>query len=194
MISFTFLLKIVLLMFIIDLDDSYDTCIQPYNQSTELGFEFKNCTDAVIAIKWRTYHVLVVWIDYETNDTRKFQLFLNDDFELKFEGAGSTKAKWTLSNDSIGTSCETIEKCLLLIADNGILQLSTNGKQLQYNDRPAEYAIDDEWVWTKIEVVNLPYEYTLQISSNCFASQSCIDEYTPISTNRPSTTGDLNHG
>ncbi|KAI6180130.1 Kinesin-like protein [Aphelenchoides besseyi] len=91
--------------------------------------------------------------------------FLNDDFELNFEGAESTKAKWTLSNDSIGTSCETIEKCLLLIADNAVVQLSTNGKQIQYNDRPAEYAIDDKWT-----------------------SQSCIDEYTSISTNRPSIT------
>ncbi|KAI6204231.1 hypothetical protein M3Y94_00648700 [Aphelenchoides besseyi] len=136
------LLTVLALGFVIELGSSYgnDECIKLYKNKQHRGFEFANCTDAEVSIKWRKGRKLGLLFTNVENAT----ILLNDACEFDLVGK-----KHPLLN-------------FLILGSDG--KLRNLGQQEVYcQGKNLLNEVDDQWIWTNFRVQTHSFSSSSQI-------------------------------
>ncbi|KAI6216303.1 hypothetical protein M3Y95_01284900 [Aphelenchoides besseyi] len=144
-----------------------DPCIQEANNQT--GFEFVECTDAELSIKWWSNHSLrAIQIVPQKfyKDLRTFTLIIDDKCVVNFRGQMREEmkyAEWVAEDGTVLTDCGDPTNCDLQIDTNGVLRRASRFAEKVPLCLSLRNPINDLWVWTKIRVVNFPWDWRLTV-------------------------------
>ncbi|KAI6231112.1 hypothetical protein M3Y95_00346900 [Aphelenchoides besseyi] len=154
-------------------------CIRKSDELDWHGFMFVDCSGvAEVGMKWKKDNEVVIPLVPWKQSFHTFKLIVNNRCALKFDQNESNKTfgKWTNKNGQV-TECNDIWTCGLKINKNGEL-LSDAGKDVGCGNETIRNEIGDQWVWTKIRVVDLPsgFEFLVYVPN---ADDGEGDEYIP---------------
>ncbi|KAI6180357.1 hypothetical protein M3Y98_00711300 [Aphelenchoides besseyi] len=152
-------------------------CIRKFDELDWRGFKFVDCLGvAEIGLQWKKDNEVIIPVDLSKQNVNTFKLIVNSRCALKFEqnSANKTFGKWTNENGQV-TECDEVWSCGLKINKNGKL-LSNDGKDVGCGNETIRNEITEEWMWTKIRVVDLPsdFEFLVYVPS---ADDGEGDEY-----------------
>ncbi|KAI6204289.1 hypothetical protein M3Y94_00656300 [Aphelenchoides besseyi] len=141
-----------------------NACIQTMHIENSTGFVFKNCSEtAEAAIKWKKEHKLNFAVVLNDGSDESFVLTVNDQCTLKFEGKNGNGhyARWINQNQKT-INCTHVYDCDLRVEQNSGL-LTEHNEDVGCGSISLASPIDDQWVWTKVQVGNLSMGSKLKV-------------------------------
>ncbi|KAI6210389.1 hypothetical protein M3Y96_00323000 [Aphelenchoides besseyi] len=145
------------------------SCLEKNPKSN--GFRFIRCSFGQISLKWlKTSELSAVQIfpPSTTPTAREFQVIINDDCSLYFEGKENEAerfGRWKMSDgQTVLVNCPDIYQCALIIDKDGVVRVWDDElSHIPICDTTAvtRNPIDDEWVWTTLRFVEVPEHWVL---------------------------------
>ncbi|KAI6231176.1 hypothetical protein M3Y95_00353700 [Aphelenchoides besseyi] len=145
------------------------SCLEKYPKGN--GFRFIGCSFGQISVKWlKTSELRAVQIfpPSSTPNAREFQVIINDDCSLYFEGKENGDeqfGRWkTHDGQTILVTCSDVYKCALIIDKDGVVRVwddELSHISICKSTSVTRNPIDDEWVWTTLRFVEVPEHWVL---------------------------------
>ncbi|KAI6198443.1 hypothetical protein M3Y96_00519800 [Aphelenchoides besseyi] len=162
---------------------SLNKCIEKINRTDMRGFMFKDCSGpAEVAFKWKNKHELklALNLDLAIDAVRTFQLIINDKCSLTFNGYEPSYGTWTTEDGKvINATFLEVGGLYITNADNLILE---NGQEIDCGGKILRNEIDNDWVWSKFRLYDLPKTYSYYILINGHVDEGEGEEYNPLET------------